>query len=183
MLAHLRAATRPAHDRLEGGLGLLDERLDLMAYREVIARLHGFWRGWQPRMAALMRDEALLAPRRRLHLLEADLVALGVPATAVETLPACPLPVLRDAAEALGSLYVLEGSTLGGQVIRRNVERRLGLDGQRGCAYFAGYGAETGLMWRAFLARLDAAPPADAGRIAQGASATFERLAWWLPRR
>ncbi len=183
VLAQVRAATRPVHDRLEGALGLLDEWLDLAAYRQVIERFHGFWRGWEPQVAALLQDETLLAPRRRAHLLAADLAALGVPAEVVEGLPRCPLPVLRDAAEALGSVYVLEGSTLGGRVILRHVERRLGLDERFGCRYFAGHGADTGMMWRAFLARLEAAPAADAGRIADGASATFERLAWWLTRR
>jgi heme oxygenase len=37
-------------------------------------------------------------------------------------------------------------------------------------------------MWRLFLARLDLAPVADAERVADGAVATFERLAWWLPQ-
>ena len=183
MLAHLRAATRPAHDRLEGSLGLLDEWLDQDAYKQVLERFYGFWRGWEPQVAALLQDGAFLEPRRRTHLLRADLAALGSSACAVAALPACPPPLLRDAAGALGSLYVMEGSTLGGRVIQRNVERRLGLDGRSGCAYFAGYGASTGAMWRSFLLRLDQAPAADAERIAAGATATFERLAGWLPRR
>ena len=182
VLAHLRAATRPAHDALEGGLGLLDERLDLDVYRRVLERFHGFLRTWEPRVAALLRDEALLRPRRRGHLLQADLAALGASVDDVARLPLCPVPLLRDAFEALGSLYVMEGSTLGGQVIMRNVTLRLGFDDRFGCSYFAGHGANTGAMWRSFLARLDEAPTAEAERIANGASATFERLAWWLGR-
>ena len=182
MLARLRTVTRPAHDRLEGALGLLDDQLDRDAYKQVLERLYGFWRGWEPQVAALLQDRPLLEPRRRLHLLEADLTVLGSSAWAVDALPACPLPLLHDAAGALGSLYVMEGSTLGGRVIQQNVERRLGFDGRSGCSYFAGYGANTGRMWRLFLARLDEAPATDAERIATGAAATFERLAYWLPR-
>jgi heme oxygenase len=180
VLGHLRAVTRPAHDRLEGALGLLDEHLDLAAYRRVIECLYGFWHGWQPRVAALLQDEALVRPRQRLHLLEADLAALGLSASQRAALPLCPLPDLEDARQALGSLYVMEGSTLGGRIIRRNVERRLGFDDRAGCAYFTGYGAETGLMWRSFLTRLDAAPTDHAERIGTGASATFECLADWF---
>lgn len=177
VLTQLRAATRPAHDRLEGTLGLLDEGLDRDAYRAVLERFHGFWRDWEPAVAALLDDPALTGPRRRLHLLQADLASLGVPPAAVARLPSCsPLP-LHDAAAALGSLYVMEGSTLGGRVIQRHVERRLGAVG---CRYFSGYGDQTGAMWRSFLARLDQAPAADADRIIAGAVATFERLAWWL---
>ena len=76
----------------------------------------------------------------------------------------------------------MEGSTLGGRVIQRNVTLRLGFDDRFGCSYFAGHGANTGAMWRSFLARLDEAPMAEAERIADGACATFERLAWWLGR-
>ncbi len=182
LLARLRFVTRPAHDRLDGTLGLLDERLGLDTYRRVLERFYGFWRGWEPQVAALFQDAAFLDPRRRMHLLRADLTTVGLSAHAVQMLPACPLPILRDAAEALGSLYVMEGSTLGGRVIERNVERCLGLDGRRGCTYFAGYDTDTGRMWRSFLARLDLAPVADAERVADGAVATFERLAWWLPQ-
>ncbi len=181
-LAHLRAATRPAHDRLEGALGLLDDRLDLDAYTRVLGRIYGFWREWEPHVAALLRDETFLDPRRRLHLLAADLAAVGCSAQAVAALPRCPPSALGDAVEAFGSLYVIEGSTLGGRVIERNVARCLGLDAGAGCSYFAGYRAETGAMWRAFLLRLDATPPDDAKRIAVGACATFERLGWWLAR-
>jgi len=174
--------TRPAHDRLEGASGLLDETLDRDAYQAVLERFYGFWRGWQPHVATMLQDRALSEPRRRLHMLAADLLVMGASARALGQLPVCPVPALRDAAGALGSLYVMEGSTLGGSVIRRHVERRLGFDGRSGCAYFAGYGADTGMMWRSFLARLDLAPAGDAERIAHGATATFERLAGWLSR-
>ena len=180
VLAHVRAVTRPAHNALEGALGLLDERLDLGAYTNVLARLYGFWSGWEPQVATLLQDRALSNPRRRLHLLAADLAALGVSGAAVKALPLCPLTTLHDAAEALGSLYVMEGSTLGGRVIQQNVERCLGDDGRSSCRYFNGYGANTGTMWRSFVARLDEAPVADADRIGQGAVATFERLGWWV---
>ncbi len=94
VLARLRRATRPAHDRLEGALGLLDERLDRDAYKQVLERFYGFWRGWEPQVAALLQDRPLLEPRRRLHLLKADLAVLGSSACAMDALPACPLPLL-----------------------------------------------------------------------------------------
>lgn len=182
MLAHLRDATKSAHASLEGALGLLDDHLDLDAYRLLLERFYGFWHGWQPQVAALLQDEAFLEPRRRLHLLAADLATLGVSPHAVGMLPLRPMPPLRDAAEALGSLYVMEGSTLGGRTIERHVERCLGLSSRSGCTYFAGYGATTGVMWQSFLARLDEQPMRDAGRLAAGAGATFESVGWWLTR-
>ncbi len=140
LLAHLRTETRPAHDQLEGTLALLDERLGLDAYRKVIERFYGFWRNWEPRMATLFQDAAFLDPRRRMHLLRADLVALGLSAHAVAMLPTCPAPILRNSVEALGSLYVMEGSTLGGRVIERNVERCLGLNSRYGACCTIAFG-------------------------------------------
>jgi heme oxygenase (biliverdin-IX-beta and delta-forming) len=113
-------------------------------------------------------------------LLAADLAALGVSMPTLEALPVCPLVPLGDDVEALGSLYVMEGSTLGGRIIRRNVERCLGDDGRASCSYFNGYGSETSAMWLSFLARLAKRPTGDFERAGRGAVATFERLAWWL---
>jgi heme oxygenase len=174
----LRAETRPEHDRLENGLRLADPGLTMPRYREVLARFFGFWSGWEPRIAAVLADEALLAPRRRLPLLRADLLALGI---APETLPACEPPPLRNRGEAFGSLYVMEGSTLGGRVIVKRLGA-LGLSPETGgCSYFAGYGGETGAMWTRFLERLEAeAGEADAPAIIRGARATFASLGDWM---
>ena len=180
MIKHLRAVTRPAHDALEGTLGLMDEQLGIDTYKDILGRFYGFWSGWQPQVSTLFRDEQFLGPRRRLHLLAADLAALGVSTPIMEALPICPLVLLSDDVEALGSLYVMEGSTLGGRIIRRNVERCLGDEGRASCSYFNGYGGETSTMWLSFLARLAERPHSEAERAGRGAVATFERLAWWL---
>ena len=60
---------------------------------------------------------------------------------------------------------MVEGATLGGQLLRRHLAPRLALTPERGLAYFAAYGDAVGPMWRAFgaaVARFDAAlAPAD----------------------
>ena len=83
-------------------------------------------------------------------------------------------------AEAFGCLYVLEGSTLGGRVISRHVQSRLGSDVPR--AFLDAYGSRTGERWQAFRAALAGAPrnrDVDA-RIIAGARATFEAFTAWL---
>ena len=179
LIAHLRRVTRPAHDRLEGGLGLLDE-LDVDSYEAILSRFYGFWKGWQPQVAGLLNDDALTKPRRRLHLLAADLGVLGVSREALAALPLCPLTTLQGDAEALGSLYVIEGSSLGGRVIQGNVERCLQGVGRASSSYFNGYGDGTGAMWRLFLKRLDEVPAGDMEGVSRGATTTFDRLGTWL---
>lgn len=58
------------------------------------------------------------------------------------------LPVIDSFHSALGALYVLEGSTLGGRIIAGMISRSLG--SVNSLSYFNGYGAETGNMWNAF---------------------------------
>ena len=47
------------------------------------------------------------------------------------------LPDLQGVQEALGCLYVVEGSTLGGQVIARHLRQTLGVDPRCGGSFFA----------------------------------------------
>jgi len=52
---------------------------------------------------------------------------------------------------ALGILYVVEGSSLGGRFILKNLETIPGLDNGKGVSYFTGYGNKTGSQWKNFL--------------------------------
>ena len=82
----------------------------------------------------------------------------------------------------LGCLYVIEGATLGGQVITRHLEKNLGITPESGGAFFAGYGAETGARWKEFCALLTAAAERVSGEdeIVASANDTFATLGRWL---
>jgi heme oxygenase len=89
-----------------------------------------------------------------------------------------PLP----APEAvLGSMYVVEGSTLGGAIIAREVENRLGLTAETGCAYFRSYGRDIAAMWKSFGAvLLEASSPEADDLIVGAAQDTFTVMHHWL---
>ncbi|MFD0934978.1 biliverdin-producing heme oxygenase, partial [Methylobacterium trifolii] len=126
-------------------------------------------------------DDAFLAPRLRLDALAADLRHLGLPEDSLAALPR-PDPVfLAGPAAAMGALYVLEGSTLGGQVIGRHIAAQHGITGD-GLAYYRAHGPRTGAMWAAFRARLDASSDEPAGEeaVTESAIATFEAMRAWL---
>jgi len=53
--------------------------------------------------------------------------------------------------QLFGTLYVVEGSTLGGQIISRLLNTHMGLTQDTGAAFFHGYGARTSAMWQSFL--------------------------------
>lgn len=172
LLDRLKAETREAHDRIELDLGLTRADLSLDEYGTILMRMHGFFTTWEPAVEAALDEPDFLGPRRKLHLLARDLAALGL-----RPEPVCQdLPAMNSAAAALGSLYVLEGSTLGGQVIRRHVEALFAFPPGGPTAYFTGYGADTGRRWQEMRARLAALPHVAAPVVVETALSTFAAL-------
>jgi heme oxygenase len=181
ILQRLREETRAAHDAIERDLEALGAHLSLDRHRLLVARFFGFYAAWEPQVARTLSDDDFFAPRRKIPLLEQDLEFLGYDREAVQALPRCSdPPAVASLPETLGSLYVLEGSTLGGQVIARRLERSLGLTEGRGYAFFRSYGREVGAMWRAFGARLGALPSSAGDASVRSAQLTFARLHTWL---
>jgi len=184
VLERLRAETRPHHDAIEKALDLTSRTLTPFTYRQTLARFHGFYRPLEVGVQAVggWADRGLdLAERWKTPLLEADLRALGVDDPAA--LPVCTdLPPHATVAAAFGCLYVLEGATLGGQVISRALEKSLGLTPEAGGRFFRGYGDRTGKMWQAFRAALTACAvaPCDQDEIVSAAKDTFVKLHRWI---
>lgn len=127
----------------------LDHLATPAGYSAAMRAMHGFHSAWEPRIWANRDLEALglrAAERLKLPLLNRDLATIGVsPAQ-----PACPDPGPLGVPEALGALYVLEGATLGGQIILRRIKVPLRLSVEKGGAYYYGYGSRTGDQWKLF---------------------------------
>lgn len=149
----------------------------------LLQRFYGFWRPWEAAAArVLLPDFSLFfAPRRRAGWILSDLVQMGLSISEVEGLPTAPrLPALRSVAEALGSMYVTEGSTLGGQLLSRHFVEDTGIPAAA-CRFFSGYRSETGSMWKRFGAELEKRPQKEYPELAAAARDTFTCLREWLP--
>ncbi|PRY51269.1 heme oxygenase [Geodermatophilus tzadiensis] len=185
VLRDLRTATAEEHDRVETTLDLMDPHLDRDRLVGALGRLHAFWLVAEAGLDAWARrrpgDAVALQwdRRRRAGLYAADLRALGADPEGAPERP--ELPEVRDTDEALGRLYVLEGSTLGGTVIDRHLATLPGLAGGPRLRCFSPYGADTGAMWHTFrrVTREHVAADGDAGRVVAAARATFAVLADW----
>jgi heme oxygenase (biliverdin-IX-beta and delta-forming) len=173
----LRSETRPWHDAVEKSLDLTASGPSPERYRFVLRVFHGFYR---PIEAAL----PLFAPgqsfdgqdRRKAASAAADLADLGD----AGPWPLCDdLPPLDTLARQVGCLYVVEGSTLGGQHIYRHVAGPLGLTPTRGGRFFHGYGPDTGPRWNAFLQYLTGFEN-QADEVVGSACETFARFAKWI---
>lgn len=176
--ARLREATGEAHAALERDLDWQAQVATLPGYARLLARLRGFHAAYEPAIAAGLSDAAFFEPRRRLAALDADLFGLGLDADRCGALPAPPSPALTGEGAAMGALYVLEGSTLGGLVIGRHVGALHGTEAP--LAYYAGRGRAAGPLWRAFRARLDGLAPAQEPAALGAGIATFEAMRGWL---
>jgi heme oxygenase (biliverdin-IX-beta and delta-forming) len=187
ILSRLRAATRPLHQRLETVVDLPSRLASVAAFQDLLESFYGLYQPLELRLAAhheLIRS-GLAAKRLEKHLLlEADLRALGASTDAIESIPRCSrLPDLGDIHSAAGCLYVLEGATLGGQLVRREVDRRLTISTGCECLFFGSYGPRVHEMWSGFCVGLTslAGENRNAGdSILQGASDTFTCFEDWL---
>ena len=117
-------------------------------YKRLIDRFRCFYSAYEPTLPV---DDLAAAgfdyeTRRKLPSLERDAAALGL--GEVEKFD--DVPRLDTLARAFGSLYVIEGSTLGGQVISRHLTQHLDLTPENGAAFFSSYGPEVGPMWKRF---------------------------------
>jgi heme oxygenase len=110
--------------------------------------------------------------------LKEDLAQLGV--ADVSQLPQlCALPSLDTPARVLGTMYVLEGSTLGGRHIASLLNAGAAADLPK--RFFSSYGSEVGSRWRSFCAALEELKEtSDHDAAAENARATFESMRCWL---
>ena len=185
VLRRLRTDTAPEHEAVERSLDLLDAGLTSARLAAVLFRMHGFWlaaeAGLDRWAAAEPAASSLLhwADRRRAHLFAVDLAALGAAPAGPAATP--DLPPVPGTDEALGRLYVLEGSTLGGVFIDRHLAALPQLAGTGTLRAFSPYGERTGSMWRDYrtATRAHVAAGGDVARLVGAAKQTFTALAAW----
>jgi heme oxygenase len=163
----LREATRDVHAALDAALMARESFASREGYAPFLVMQLGFHRA----VAPLYDDPALqavlpgLATRERLTLLERDITDLGLPLPAAEAVPP-PLGL----GEALGWLYVAEGSNLGAAVLRKLVAQ-IGLSDTFGARHLAPAEEGPAAHWRTFTAAFDAVPLDEAGEAAAVAGA------------
>ena len=185
MRHRLQRVTLDLHRSVERHLALTGRSWTQISYRALLRRLWGIY---APLEQALMDIEwqgsgIAIGERRKLFWLEMDLSCLGLDREIISGLEICrDLPSIDNIARGLGALYVLEGSTLGGQVILRTLQPQIGITPHRGGRFFASYGKGVGEMWRSYLASLEhiGRSPEVADTIECAARDTFAAFDRWL---
>ncbi len=183
--AQLREQTRAAHVAAEAAFALEARLVTREAYADLLVALRGFYAPVEAALVTVEGWERLTPPlevgaRCRAAWIDEDLARLGRDVRAPASAPTPP--VTGSLAGALGCLYVLEGSALGGRVIARQARRALGED--LPVAFFSSAGrADLGADWRALQTALDtfgAEHPSARGAVVAAAEHTFRALTAWL---
>lgn len=184
LLSLLKTATAESHTRLENELDLMRAEWPREEYVALLDGFYGYVAPWEEAAAHSVPAHlrSFFEARRKAALLEADLTFLTGDATRAQAAPrANHLPSMNTIGRVFGSMYVMEGSTLGGRFIAPHVARLFDLETGLGNAYFDGYGPRTGSMWNAFRETASVEVPRDQFDVAvEAAVATFDGLHDWL---
>lgn len=152
VLQSLRAATTDIHTAIETEADVERRLRDLAERPAMVARFHVLHSAVEAAVAPWRHAfaEDGYEPDSRSPLIRSGLESLGAAAPVGETVPS--LPTYGD---AIGWVYVAEGSMLGGRIMRKAMTRdHIPLTGLE---FLDPWGDETGSRWRAFLHAVESA--------------------------
>jgi heme oxygenase (biliverdin-IX-beta and delta-forming) len=178
---YLKERTEPSHQALEQRMvALIHQIKSGNDYAKFLELMYGYYAALEERIAGFIDNKPPLdfKKRRKADRLLNDIREFAVP----DTMVLCDaLPAVQSYAGALGAMYVLEGSVLGGKIIARMIKAQLQAQPSPGFSFFLGYGEETGAMWQAFKDDLE--QPFDEKEkeeVVEAANDTFVRFKQWI---
>jgi heme oxygenase len=179
---NLKEKTAIAHQELEKKMvGQMRAMKSISDYVLLLQSFYKYFGGLEKLINPHIRLQVLpdYRQRRKADLVAADLSTLGakVPLMAGTD----QLPKITNTAEALGALYVMEGSTLGGQHIKKMLSKQLAIDETYAMSFFNGYGQHTQQMWSSFKYAIDQYSSPESNEVViRSANQTFEKFSAWF---
>lgn len=171
----LKEATKTAHQALEKKVILQLKAIRSEAdYATFLQAFYQYFKALERKISAFINAGVVpdLSSRRNSSYLKADLQDLGFDYKQEHTLA---LPTIESLPQALGAMYVMEGSIMGGAIIVEML-RKYGI--ANGFSFFSGYGAATGEMWNNFVTILNESLKSTAAQqqAVNAANETFEKF-------
>ncbi|WP_333853810.1 biliverdin-producing heme oxygenase [Epilithonimonas sp.] len=150
----LKEQTKQQHDDTEAKLQsqkIFDKSYTLDDYKMLLIHNYQLISRYEPQIQEQLKayPELKLDLRSKIDALKVDLNNLNI-ATKDEN----PTQNLDNEAEAFGALYVMEGSTLGGNVIAKQLRKNPEFENIE-FNYFGVYGENTGPYWQEFKSIID----------------------------
>lgn len=150
-LDKLRLSTSPLHKQLESvplSQVIVSPEITVQKYAEYLLVMEGIVKDVEEKVYPVISNFISdIDERKKLSSIQDDLKVLGF-SVLNETIA---FDADFEIPSALGIVYVMEGSTLGGRVILKNIEKQLGFNADNGAKYFSGYKENTGSLWKSFL--------------------------------
>jgi heme oxygenase (biliverdin-IX-beta and delta-forming) len=186
LTAYLKRETAELHRRVEAEISIAQHLRSTTSYGDLLDTLYGIHRPFEELLRSRIEVFKTLIPdveeRFKLHLLEADMAFVGR-AVGPRVIPICSLDELSTIPEMIGAFYVLEGSTIGGNMIATAVRESLGYSAGNGTSFYSSYGKDIGRKWNYFKKSLDAVEH-DKGfcreEVLGGATRMFLIFASWF---
>lgn len=184
LFSELKIETADLHRRIETFMPVTRTDFTVEKYPAHLERMLGFYLSLDSELARVADDldQGLgIAKRYKSGWLVSDLVALGETPSALAKLPkATDISPIQSLPELVGTLYVTEGATLGGRVVREILVQRLGLTDSV-LHFYTGYGCNTDKMWASFKERAAGLVTDSKISVAVAAARTrFQELTNWL---
>jgi heme oxygenase len=181
VLEIIRLETKSAHQELEK---LIVPQIKSIKskddYIEVLKLFYGYFKPVEDRLDKYLSDTDVpgYSQRRKSSSILSDIAALGEGIS----MPVCnDIPEINSKEEAWGAMYVLEGSTLGGQIISNMIKKVLVMNDDSSLSFFKGYGNESEQMWKSFTETLNNSTTGDKQDITVGtAKETFIKFKNWV---
>ncbi len=153
-LHHLKAATKDLHrtlDRESGMVRLMAPDLNVTEYGLLLEKMLCIYALVEPALLQAEKTMGTVATwKSKSDWLAMDLRQLN-PNIVFSFKSTCAISSLQinSLAELAGCLYVLEGATLGGQMIVKKLRQTLGTNVEKSLRFFEAYGEATGERWGA----------------------------------
>lgn len=173
----LKEKTKEQHDETEAKLQsqkIFDKSYSLDDYKKLLTHNYKLISRYEPQIREHLKNypELNLEERSKIEALKTDLSKLNIDMPAES-----PIQNLDNEAEAFGALYVIEGSTLGGNVIAKQLRKNQEFENIE-FNYFGVYGENTGFFWQEFKAIIDEKISEDAYEdCINGAKKAYQLLA------
>ncbi|MES3016491.1 MAG: biliverdin-producing heme oxygenase [Bacteroidota bacterium] len=153
-------------------------------YVNLLNLFYSYFGGLEARVQSAV-DERLLpdySERRKAMSILNDIEALD--GTAIEMAANADLPEIKDHTAALGALYVMEGSTLGGKIISKMIAQALPGKADHALTFYQSYGENTGEMWNTFKTALNEQVNSaeDQQSVIDAANDTFLKFSQWIEK-
>jgi heme oxygenase len=182
MSSELKENTKEAHQALE--VIVVRQIKSIRSKEDYVRLLHKFYGFHQPMEDIYdnyFNDDIIpfYSRRRKASLILDDLFNLGSTTGSIKT--ATDLPFIDSPARAMGSFYVLEGSTQGGTIVADMLIKHADLTHDN-TSFFYAYGNDGKEMWQSFKDKMDNYFPHDDLRndVIEGAIETFTKFREWM---